>query len=185
MQMRTLERGDLGVLGIAGLHLCAMRGGVAAAAVFLALLTAPLAGAGPRQPLSGSSMAVTASSHAAGARGVRLTLTLHYVMRCANPGPGPLVVSFPAAMKLPRRFAPGTVKLAGKAVAATVDERHVTVAVAPHRGVLCDMMAIGPVTLSFTRAAKLTNPAQAGSYRFRATHRGRAFTAKLAIKPAG
>jgi hypothetical protein len=88
-------------------------------------------------------------------------------------------------MKLPRRFAPGAVKLAGKAVAANIDGHHVTVTVAPHRGVLCDMMTVGPVTLSFAHAARLTNPPQAGSYRFKAIHRGRAFTAKLAITPAG
>ena len=129
-------------------------------------------------------MTVAASPHVAGARGVRLALTLQYVMRCSNPGPGPLVVSFPAAMKLPKHFAPGAVKLAGKPVAADVDRHQLTVTVARYRGIMCDMMGVGSVTLSFARSAKLANPAQPGSYRFKATHRGRAFTAKLAIKPA-
>jgi len=168
----------------AAVTLWLVRGGVAAAAVFLALLTAPLAGAGSRPPLTGGSMTVATSNHTAGARGVRLTLTLQYVMRCANPGPGPLVVSFPAGMKLPKQFASGAVKLAGKPVAADVDGRQVTVTVPPHKGMLCDMMGVGSVSLTFARSAKLANPAQAGSYRFKATHRSRAFTAKLAIKPS-
>jgi hypothetical protein len=129
-------------------------------------------------------MTVAASSHVAGARGVRLALTLQYVMRCANPGPGPLVVTFPSAMKLPKQFAPGAVRLAGKPVAVAVDRHQLTVMVAPHKGILCDMIAIGPLTLSFARSAKLANPAQAGSYRFKATHRERAFTARLSIRPA-
>ena len=111
-------------------------------------------------------------------------MTLQYVMRCANPGPGPLVVGFPAAMKLPKHFAPGAVKLAGRPVAAEVSGHQLTVTVAPHKGILCDMMGVASVTLSFARSAKLANPAQAGSYRFKATHRERAFTAWLSIKPA-
>lgn len=128
-------------------------------------------------------MTVAASPHVAGARGVRLTLTLQYVMRCANPGPGPLVVTFPAAMKLPKHFAPGAVKLAGKPVAAEVDGHQLTVTVARYRGIMCDMIGLGSVPLSFARSAKLANPAHAGTYQFKATHRGRAFTAKLPIKP--
>ncbi len=130
-------------------------------------------------------MTVAASPHAAGAHAVRLTVTLRYVMQCGYPGVGPLVVSFPSAFKLPRRFASRTVKLDGKPVAAKIKGRRVTVNVPPPNGVLCNLMGPGSVTLAFTRAAKLANPAQAGSYGFKATHGKRTFTAKLAIKPAG
>jgi len=159
-----------------------MRGGVGAiAVVFVALLVAASpAGAGSKPP----SMTVTASPHAAGAQGIRLTLTLRYEMQCNYPGAGPLVVTFPAALRLPQQFAAGAVELAGKQVAAKVDGRHVTVAVAPHTGILCDVMGPGSLTLVFTPAARLANPARAGYYRFRATHRKRTFTARLAIKPA-
>jgi len=129
-------------------------------------------------------MTVTASPRSAGAHGVRLTLTLHYEMQCSYPGAGPLVVTFPAALKLPKQFAAGAVTLGGKQVAANVDGRQVTVTIAPHTGKLCDVMGPGSLTLAFTRAAKLANPARAGSYRFTATHAKRAFTARLAIKPA-
>jgi hypothetical protein len=163
-----------------------MRGGVGATAiVFLALLVAASpAGAGSKPPSVVPSMTVTASPRAARAHGIRLTLILRYEMQCNYPGAGPLVVTFPAALKLPKQFAAGAVKLAGKPVTAKVDGRHVTVTVAPHTGILCDVMGPGSLTLAFTRDARLASPARAGFYRFTATHRKRAFTARLAIKPA-
>jgi hypothetical protein len=163
-----------------------MRGGVTATVVLVLLLAAvPLAGAGSRQPHAlVPSMAVIASPRAAGAHAIRLTATLRYEMQCDYPGAGPLVVTFPSALKLPQQFVGGTVRLGGEAIAATVKGRRVTVMIPPHKGVLCDVMARGSVTLVFTRAAELTNPAQAGFYRFTATHGARTFTAKLAIKPA-
>jgi hypothetical protein len=163
-----------------------MRGGVAAAVAFTALLVSvPQAGASSRQIAPGVSMTVTASPRAAGAHAVRLTMTLRYEMQCGYPGVGPLVVTFPSALKLPQRFASSAVKLNGKPIAAKVKGRHVTVTIAPHKGVLCSLMGPGSVTLVFTPAAKLTNPARAGSYGFTATHEKFTFTTKLAIKPAG
>lgn len=164
-----------------------MRGGVAAAVIFLALLVAaPLADAGSSRPTAfASSMTVAASPHAAHAHGVRLTFTLRYVMQCGYPGAGPLVVTFPRAVKLPSQFPTSAVQLAGKSVAATVKGRHVTVKVAPHKGLMCNVMGPGSLRLAFMRSAALANPALPGSYRFTATHGTRDFTAKLAIKPAG
>ncbi len=130
-------------------------------------------------------MTVMASPHAAGAHAVRLTVTLRYEMQCDYPGVGPLVVTFPSAFKLPQRFASRAVKLAGKPIAAKVKGRLVTVTIPPHKGVLCNLMGPGSVTVAFTPAAKLANPAQAGSYGFKAGHGARTFTAKLAIEPVG
>jgi hypothetical protein len=129
-------------------------------------------------------MTVSATPRAAGARHVRLKVTLTYVMQCGYPGEGPLVVTFPSAMKLPKRFAAGTIKFSGKAIAARIEGRTVTVTIPPHQGQLCNTMGPGLVTLVFTRAAKLRNPAHAGAYRFAATHVKRTFTARLAVKPA-
>jgi hypothetical protein len=163
-----------------------MRGGVAAAVAFTALLvSAPQAGASSRPIAPGLSMTMAASPHAAGGNAVRLTVTLRYEMQCGYPGVGPLVVTFPSAFKLPQRFAPRTVKLDKKPVAAKVEGQRVTVRIPPHKGVLCNLMGPGSVTLAFTPAAKLANPAHPGSYRFKATHGKRTFTAKLAIEPAG
>ena len=116
---------------------------------------------------------------------MRLTLTLHYMMQCNYPGAGPVVVTFPARIKLPKQFPSGAVTLGGKPVAANVDERQLTVTVAPHKGMLCSLMSPGSLTLAFAPSAKLANPARAGSYRFTATHGKHAFSARLSIKPAG
>ena len=130
-------------------------------------------------------MTVTASSHAARAHRVRLTLTLTYEMQCGYPGMGPLVVTFPSALKLPTQFAADSVRLAGKPIAATVEGRQVTVTIPPPAGTLCDTIGIGSVALTFTHGAKLANPARAGSYGFKATHGKRAFAARLVIKRPG
>jgi hypothetical protein len=130
-------------------------------------------------------MTVTSSPQVAKAHAVRLTVTLRYVMQCGYPGAGPLSVTFPSAVKLPRRFASNAVRLSGKPIAATVKGRRVTVTVPPPTGIVCSVVGPGRVTLSFTRAANLANPVRAGSYPFKATHRKHAFAAKLRIEPAG
>lgn len=130
-------------------------------------------------------MTVTASPRTAAAHGVRLKFTLRYEMRCGYPGAGALVVRFPSALRLPERFASGAVRLAGKPIAAKVDGRNLTVTVPPRKGVLCNILGPGSLTLTFRRAAKLANPSRPGSYGLRATHAGHTFTAKLEIKPAG
>jgi hypothetical protein len=162
-----------------------MRGGVVAALVFLAVLvTVPSAGAKGRPITPALSMTVSATPHAARAHGVRLTLTLRYEMQCDYPGAGPLVVTFPSALTLPQQFPAGAVEWGQKPLAAQVDGQRVTVTIPRHKGVLCDLMGPGSLTLTFTPTAKLANPARAGSYGFTATHARRTFTAKLAVKPA-
>lgn len=129
-----------------------------------------------------TSMTVSTSSHAAGAAPIRLAFILRYEMQCGYPGAGPLVVTFPAALKLPQQFAAGAVRLAGKRMAAAVDGHRVTVSIPPYKGTLCDLMGRGALTLVFTRGAKLANPARAGSYHFQASHLRRTFSASFAIK---
>ena len=161
-----------------------MRGGAISGAVMaLALLVAMPLSAAASNPSDLPSMTVSASPHAAHAQRVRVTVTLRYVMQCGYPGAGPLVVTFPSAVRLPKRFAAGAVTLSGKAAAATIRGRSVTVTIPPHSGVLCSTMGPGAVSLVFTRTAGLTNP-RAGSYRFRATHAKHTFKAKLVVKPA-
>ncbi len=65
----------------------------------------------PTRPASAS---VTLSSSHAGARPVALTLRLRYDMQCARPGPGPLVVTFPAAELLPAHIATRDVSVDGE-----------------------------------------------------------------------
>jgi hypothetical protein len=151
------------------------------AAMLLALVVAVPLSEASMPPSDLPSLTVSASPHTAGAHRVRLALTFRYVMQCGYPGAGPLVVTFPSAAKLPRRFAAGSVKLDGNATAATIKGRKVAVTIPAHGGVLCGTMGPGAVTLLFTRAARLRNPAHAGSYRFTAKHAQHAFAASLKI----
>jgi hypothetical protein len=149
------------------------------------LVAVPLAGAGSRAPAAvRSSLTVIASPRAARAHDVRLTLTFRYEMQCGYPGAGSLIVTFPPALKLPKRLAPGAVRLRKKPIAARVDGRTITMLVPPHERPLCNVIGPGSLALVFTRAAELANPGRAGSYRFTATHATRRFSAKLAITPA-
>lgn len=161
-----------------------MRGGVAVV-TFLALLVAVSpAGAGSKALSADASMSVAAAPRTAEAHRVRLTLTMRYEMQCGYPGEGPLVVTFPRAVTLPKRFATGTVRLGKTAIAAKRHGRKVTVTIPPPTGTLCGVLGPGSLVLRFTRAAKLVNPAHAGSYRFKATHAEHDASAKLTIKPA-
>lgn len=132
-----------------------------------------------------SAMSVIASPQTPSAHPIRLLVTLQYDMQCDYPGAGPLVVTFPSTMKLPHRFASRTVKLSGKPTASTINGHRVTVTIPPPSGTLCSLRGPGSLKLTFTRAAKLANPARAGSFSFKATHDGHSFTARLAIKAAG
>lgn len=160
-----------------------MRGGIIVSLVCAALLVGVgNAGAGSRQrTLDLSSMTVSASPQGASAHHIRLTLTLRYQMQCNYPGAGPLVVTFPKALKVPKQLAAGAVQLAGKPIAGKVDGRQVTVTIKPPTGVLCGAMGPGTLKLVFTRKANLANPKRPGSYRFTATHTSHTFAAKLHI----
>ena len=162
-----------------------MRGGIIASLVFAAFLAGvATAGAGQRAA-DPQSMTLAASTHKASAHRVRLSVTVSYRMQCHYPGAGPLVVTFPKALKVPKHLATGAVTLAGKPIAATVSGRQVTVTIKPHVGALCGIVGPGLLKLVFTRTAKLVNPTRPGSYAFGATHTNHTFTAKLAIKAAG
>lgn len=129
-------------------------------------------------------MTVTASPNTATAHPARLTVTLRYEMQCGYPGAGPLVVTFPSAVTLPKRFAAGAVRLGGKSIVATRAGRQVTVTIAPPKDTLCNLVGPGSLKLEFTRKAKLANPKRAGSYHFTASHGTHALASKLAITPA-
>lgn len=149
-----------------------------------ALLVAVPLGAASGTPVDIQSMRVAASPHTPGAHRVRLAIAFTYSMQCGYPGAGPVVVTFPSAMKLPKRFAAGSVRLNTKAIAAKIKGRKVTMTVPPHRGVLCGTIGPGLLTLTFTHAAKISNPSRAGAYRFAAAHAKHTFSAKLVIEPA-
>jgi hypothetical protein len=149
--------------------------GAAAAAAVAALL----AGAAAALPQSAT---VAASPARAGARPAALTLRLSYEMQCSYPGPGPVVVRFPAAERVPARIAASAVLVNGKtAPSVGVAGRTVSVALPPRPQIMCDVIGPGTLTIAFTRAAGLGNPARAGSYVVTATRQGTSLAARLAI----
>lgn len=159
--------------------------GVLVIACALAVTAAGSAAGGPIKKITPleTALSVTASPAVAGARHVRLTLTLRYEMQCGYPGAGPLVVTLPAGETMPTTFANGSVLVDGDAVAAKSAGTRVTVAIAPHQGVICDVLGPGALRFVFTPRAGLGNPVRAGSYRVTATHARHSFSAMLRITP--
>ncbi|MEO9177125.1 MAG: hypothetical protein ABI317_16545 [Gaiellales bacterium] len=130
------------------------------------------------------SLAVTLSSHAAGARPVAVAIVMHYEMQCNWPGPGVLAIRFPGSMVLPRRLASSAVLVDKRAAsgAVTVAGRTVSVPLPQRPRIMCDLMGPGTLTVSFSRAAKLGNPKAAGSYSVLATHGSDSGTGRVVIR---
>jgi hypothetical protein len=130
-------------------------------------------------------ISVSLSTVKAGARPVLATLRLHYEMQCGWPGPGSLVLGFPAGM-LPARLAARGVLVNGKAatVARTSSSaRELGVALPARPQIICDAIGPGTLTVVFTRAALLGNPRAAGSYVVRASHGADRLTGRFTIEP--
>lgn len=124
--------------------------------------------------------AVLLSSHAAHARNVRVTLTFHYDMQCGYPGQQPLVLQLP--QHVPASLARSSVLLDGKpAPGVQVKGRKVTVEMPPRPIVMCDSIGPGTLTIAFTRAAHLTNPAT-GRYRVSAVKGLSSYSAPVRIR---
>jgi hypothetical protein len=130
------------------------------------------------------SIAVTLSTLHAGARPVAVTLRLRYEMQCGWPGPGSLVIRFPAAMRLPATLPAGAVLVNGTgafAAGPTGASRDLTVGLPKRPQLMCDAIGPGTLTVAFTRAARLGNPHAAGSYVLRVTHGADRFSGRFAI----
>jgi hypothetical protein len=130
------------------------------------------------------SIAVSLSTPHAGAWPVVVGLRLRYEMQCGWPGPGSLVIRFPAGMLLPARLPAGAVLANGKVTTATGPtgaSRDVTVGLPKRPQIMCDEIGPGTLTVAFTRAARLGNPKAAGSYVLRVAHGADRFAGRLAI----
>ncbi len=111
------------------------------------------------------SASVSLSSDRAGANDVAVTLHLTYEMQCGWPGPGPLVVTFPAAERLSAKLSNTHVLLNGRpAMPVSRSGRSVSVSVPARAGVTCMVIGPGRVTIAFTSAAALGNPRMPGVY---------------------
>jgi hypothetical protein len=133
--------------------------GCACALLVTAAATAAVAAIRPAEA------SVTLSTSRAGARPVTLTLRLRYEMQCGHPGPGPLLITFPGAERLPAQLAAGSVLVDGRpATQAERKGRVVSVALPIEHGPLCDVIAPGVLKVVLTRAAGIGNPSAAGTY---------------------
>jgi hypothetical protein len=128
------------------------------------------------------SLAVTLSSHAAGARPVAVTIAMHYEMQCGWPGPGVLTIRFPSAMVLPKQLAAPAVIVDKKAATGvSIAGRTVSIQLPQRPRIMCDVIGPGTVTVSFSRGARIGNPKAAGSYSVLATHQADNGTGRLVI----
>ncbi len=137
-----------------------MRTSALVAVAIAAGVVAVSATAGPGE----STASETISSTRAGTRPVTLTLKLGYEMRCGYPGPGPVLVTFPATWRLPAKLGATPVLVNGKsAVSASVSGHTVRVGLAPPPQIMCDVIGPGTLTVQFTRGADIGAPLRAGS----------------------
>lgn len=110
-------------------------------------------------------LTVGVSSNRPGAQSVAVKLKFASELQCGIPVGPPLVVTFPAAERVPRVIARSTVLVNGRAAAAVTVTGHTVSAKVNRPEVLCDVLSRGPLAIAFSRAAKLGNPAAAGTYR--------------------
>jgi hypothetical protein len=124
------------------------------------MLAAGSAAARPADDLT-----VAVSSHAAGAKGVRLTLSYESMLQCGRPRAG-ASIHLPVAAAVPATIAAASVTMNGRPVGSAVLRRHVLSVTAPKTtGMLCNSITTGTVTLVIAPSARVANPAQAGTYR--------------------
>jgi hypothetical protein len=130
----------------------------------LALAVASVAGAG--------GLGIGLSSVRPAGRPVAVKLSFSSILQCGLPLGAPITVTFPAAERIPSKITARAVLVNRSAAESVAVSGHVvTIKVAPPE-VICMVIARGPVTIAFTRAANLGNPGHAGAYRI-SVDRGR------------
>jgi hypothetical protein len=129
------------------------------------------------------SAAIALSSYRASARPVAVSLQLHYEMQCGWPGPGTLTIRFPAGMTLPATIPPAAVEVDGKPASSAETQGRSEVLGLPKRPqIMCDVIGPGVVRIAFSRAARLGNPARAGTYAVRVTGRADSLAARFVVR---
>jgi hypothetical protein len=130
----------------------------------------------------GQSASGTISSNRASTRPVTLTLKLGYEMQCGYPGPGPVVVTFPAAWRLSAKLGSTAVLVDGKAaVSASLSGHTVKVGLAPPPQIMCDVIGPGMLTIQFTRGDNIGSPMTAGTSVVTAAVKGQTFRVSYAF----
>lgn len=113
---------------------------------------------------SAAPSSVQLSTHLAGARDVAVTLRFETAYVCGVPR-GPVVVTFPAAERVPATMQAASVLVDGKAAGrVSVSGRAASVEAAAPGGVTCHSIRLGTETVAFSPSAHLGNPSRAGRY---------------------
>lgn len=155
---------------------------VGAAICGAALATGAAAVAAP--PGAGGSdwASASLSSVHAGARPVALVVSIHTELQCGQLRGGSLALTFPAAVRLPQAISASAVSVGGrKAASVTLTGRTLSIAMAPPVGAICDVIGPGTAKIAVSRAARLGNPAAAGTYTLAVRYRTETLHAKLTI----
>jgi len=130
------------------------------------------------------SVTLVLSTNRAGARPVAITLRLRYDMQCGWPGPGPVTIQLPTTMSIPPAIPPSALLVDGKPAKHVGHSGHrVVLGLPPRPQILCDAIAPGTLTITFTRAADLGNPTTPGTCRLHVTIGSLTLLATLTIHP--
>ncbi|HZT17135.1 MAG TPA: hypothetical protein VFA19_14445 [Gaiellaceae bacterium] len=112
-------------------------------------------------------LTATARPAHAGAARVQLTVKARLDdLQCGRVVRGPLLLGLPAAASVPRRVAPGAVTIGGAETAGVRVTGHVlALQPGPPKGVICDVIGPGEVTVVVRPSAGVRNPRSPGAYR--------------------
>jgi len=151
--------------------------------MILAATIVSAAAAAPPIGVEPDSATIAATPARAAARPISVLLKLHYGMLCAQPGRGPLTITFPRAVRLPARIAASGVLLDGAiAPSVALHGRVATVGLPPVHGVICQSFVPGTLRVEFMRSARIGNPIHAGTYEVHAAIGTHSFVARLQIR---
>jgi hypothetical protein len=106
----------------------------------------------------------TISTARPAARPVQLALSFRTALVCGRPL-GPTTITFPAAVHVPAAIPAAAVLVDGRpAGRVTVAGPLVRITSVTPTGMMCHSVAIGPMAITFTKAAGLGNPTRAGTF---------------------
>jgi hypothetical protein len=130
-----------------------------------AVLASGPAAAAPPVPVRPSATVTAALSSArTAARPVQLALSFRTALVCGRPL-GPTTITFPAVVHVPAAIPPAAVLVDGRpAGRVTVAGPLVRVTSLTPTGMMCHSVALGPMAITFTKAAGIGNPAHAGTF---------------------
>jgi len=157
------------------------RGLVLALAGGAVLASGAAAVSAPIPVVPSSTVTATLSSTQPAARPVELSLSFSTALVCGRPL-GPTTITLPAAAHVPAAIPRTAVMVDGRpAGRVTVAGPLVTVTSVTPTGMMCHSVTLGPMAITFTRAAGLGNPARAGTYAVAVQRGRRALHGRLTI----